>query len=200
MGCNLALGIPGKIYITIRKGYKKEEEDLNILIDHFNSFFNMELYDVESNENGFVFKIKKEDVVLNIYDCLVENNDNPIEIYEEKFIQNENLPDKYKDLDLDDIIKYHSEYFNEKYYSLSDSFYSIGGYVCFAEPIWLYRNCDILYKKEKYKIIIDYFYLGSTVDKCYFEDETDVLYLLNKNKNIFKNPLSKCLTYFILGT
>lgn len=203
MGQYISNGIVIGIEIYSSKKEKKDIKDLEIIKEHLSKYFCLDYYDLdlEKYENAFCFYIKKEMLEDNIHDCIKDFSR----------LKNPNLKFVFED----EVIDYNSKEFNQDKYPLKleevkkygetnleiagkVGFFSSGS--IFGDPYWLYRDCNLLGYRGKYRIDLTIKMLWNDYSKISMEDETELLYIMNKMKNdYFKNSLAQCTTFFIDG-
>lgn len=202
MGQYISYGIVIGIEVYAKKNENRDMNDLETIKKHLSNYFCLEHYDLdlEKYENAFCFNIKKEMLEENIHDYIRDFS---------KLIK----PDlKYI---FDKEIDYNSKKFNQENYPLrlnwiedydgkklkivgkDGELYKAS---LFGDPYWLYRDCNLLGYKGKYRIWLEIRTIWHDQSKISMEDETVLLYCLNKmKKEYFKHPLEQSTVFFIDG-
>ena len=203
MGQYISNGIAIGIEVYAKKNEKRDLEDLDVIKKHLSKYFCLDYYDIdtEKNENSFYFNIKKNMLEENIHDCIREFS---------RLIR-ARLGYGYDKEEID----YNSKEFNQNNYPLKlelvedygETNLEIVGKLgtletgqSFYEPFWLYWDCDLLGYEGKYRIVFDIRTIWFDQSKISIEDETTLLYCLNKmKKEYFKHPLAQNTVFFIDG-
>ena len=203
MGQFLANGIAIEIKVYAKENEKRELKDLDLIKKHLSKYFCLDYYeiDIEKNENSFNFNIKKDMLEDNIHDC-IRDFSRLIRVDLKQIIGNDEIDYNSKEFNQDNYplrLELEEDY-NGKTLEIvgkEGRFYS--GF-SFYDPYWLYWDCDLFEYREKYNILLNIKTIWIDYSKISMEDETTLLYCLNKmKKEFFKNPLAQSTVFFIDG-
>lgn len=204
MGRMLAVGVPVKIYFYKKRGIG-EEDKYKIMQKEVSKYIDLNLYDTQKEEDGMILNLKKEVFDKNISDTLLEFYN----IF--GYCPNMYFGRNETDLELLKQKKYHIElnYNDDEYkegvinYTLSkDEVYLLERQ--FPQEYWLIYDSGVNGNSDycDYGLYIEYSNIWVEISKIDCENESNLLYFLNKMKVAMLkecNELTKTLMFFISG-
>ena len=203
MGRYISNGIVIKIEVYAKKNEKRDINDLKKLKEHLSKYFCLKYYDldIKKYENSFCFNIKKKILEDNIHDCIRDFSKLKKPVLKNVF-GNEEIDYNSKDfnqekypLKLEEVNNYNGT--NLEIVGKKGILYP--GY-SFGDPYWLYWDCDLLGYEGKYRICLTIKTIWYDQSKISMEDETTLLYCMNKmKKEYFSNLLAQSTVFFIDG-
>ena len=157
--------------------------------------------DLDKYENAFCFNIKKEFLEENIHDS-IRDFSRLIKLNLENVFDKENIDYNSKEFNQENYplrLEWEEEY-NRKKLEIVGKEGKLYQASPFGAPYWLYWNCDLLGYRGKYRIWLEIRTIWYDQSKISTEDETGLLYCMNKmKKEYFKHPLSQSTVFFIDG-
>ena len=196
MGRYLSCAVATSMVLEKKNDKPFEKEELNKLKQSVGKIFNLDLYNVKEEENLIGLEIKKDVFNENIHDLCRELNKSffllNFTLYDDEY-WSENKPNEEWPISLiktEDGKKYMlelGENANNNYESEDLSWFGFSPLLRREIPNWR----DYSFYIEGIKLFFD-------IDKVDFEDQTEILCLLNWfKKDYFKNKLSGSIVFHI---
>ena len=196
MGRYLSCAVATSMVLEKKNDKPFEKEELNKLKQSVGKIFNLDLYNVKEEENLISLEIKKDMFNENIHDLCRELNKSffllNFTLYSDEYLD-EDKPDEEWPIFLiktEDGKKYMlelGENANNNYESEDLSWFGFSPLLRREIPNWR----DYSFYIEGIKLFFD-------IDKVDFEDQTEILCLLNWfKKDYFKNKLSGSIVFHI---
>jgi len=212
MGRNLACGIATKIQLYKKGGFENESKKSGLL-EELKKSIDLDFYDIEEYEDGYVLNLKKEAFDNNIHDLIKEispyiSGDHLLWSYFDKKLKEKGLDyTKFdfsnfnkKDYPLE-LVRYPEDYEDKCYAGLTVLKSDEAQY----EDSWAFESFTriLLRGYEDYRNVrtgVKLVDVWMNIDKELSEDPTMNLYYLNLfSRAFFKSRFSKCLVFYILG-
>ena len=194
MGRYLSCAVATSMVVEKRNAKQFEKEELNKLKQSVGKIFDLDLYNVKEEENLISLEIKKDVFDANIHELCRELNKSffllTFLLYNNKYL-NQDRPDEEWPISITEIPNR-----NKYMLKLGKNAYND----CESENLSLFGFSPLLRREisnwRDYNFYIEGIMLFFDVDKVDFEDQTEIVCLLNWFKrDYFNNPLNESLVF-----